>query len=763
MPLSGKLPGVTDFEQQISDKSRPISFHRNVGLFGAVTLGVGSLMGAGLYVLVGIAAAEAGPGLWIAYAVCGLLTFLTAAMYSELSKAMPISGGGYLYAYSRLGSFWGFLVGWHLAVGSIFACALYAYGFGSYLTAFVPLKTVPLLFIRAAGIGLVLILTAAALRGGKGGTHLQTVFTWGNLIVVFALILMGLIGFDTDHFSPMLPNGLSGVGGAVSLIYISFFGYQLVANTSEEIKNPEKTVPKAMFLSLCIAGVFYLLTAVVAVGAVPWNELAASNAPLALVAERAVGKPGIFLIGLGALLASVAALNGTLVSQARQIFAMGRDRIVPEFLGTVSQKAGVPAAALVAGASVTIVVLIFADVTFVAKAANFSLLFSMLPLSFALSSLQKERIASGETISLWKRSIPFAALVAAVGLLLTLDMQALTFGGTIIGISCIVFFTYSYSAEKRGRAGFSIHLSDDVPSGFRFGGEKILVPMANPKTQAHLLNLAESLALAQDAEITVLSVIVADKGQKPREVLSKNSRIGDAVQVLSGAARAAEAENTAFTPMVRAARSLAEGILHAVEDERAKLLVMGWSADKDGTPTQLIDTILRTCRSNLAFLHMKEAPSPGLVKYRNIGVALSTQGNGALMGQLAAAMTAENNSRITYFSVLPPYCDKADLVRTRALHMAAIDRHDSHVPYTAEFIQADNPRQAIVDKTKELDLLIIGAGSPKSTGGETVGTFTGLIAERAHCSVILVRREKRLPSFIPRTFAKEMPDATEAL
>ena len=748
------LQPMVDYGQKIEEKSRPVSFKRSTGLFGAVTLGVGSLMGAGLYVLVGVAAAEAGPGLWIAYAVCGLLTFLSVLMYAELSRALPVSGGGYVYAYRKLGSFWGFQVGWNLAVGSIFACALYAVGFSAYLSAFLHLDPAPQWFIRTAAVTLVALLTAAALRGGKGGGRLQIFFTWGNLLVVCIFIGVAFLGFDSDNLAPMLPNGFSGVGGAVSLIYISFFGYQLIANTSEEITEAEKTVPRAMIISLAVAFVAYLLTAIAAVSAVPWQELAASDAPLTLVAERSIGQTGVYLIGFGALLASIAALNGTLISQGRQIFAMGRDRIVPDFLAAVTRRTGVPAAALITGAGITTIVILTASLTFAAKAANFALLFSMLPLSTALHLLYKEHVADGETISFWKRALPFATLAANAGLLLTLDYEALTFGGTIVGAGCIVFFTYSYSAEKRGRAGISLNLSEDG-GGFRFGGEKILVPMANPKTQQHLFHLAESLAVAQDAKIMVLTVIVADEGQSPREALSRNSRIGNAVQVLDGAAKLAQKEDTAFTPLVRAAKSLTAGILDAAEEERAKLLVMGWSSTEDGTPTPIVNKVVQSCRANLAFVHIKDTPADTGDKYLRVGVALGAQGNSALMQQLASAMVSEAEGRIYYFSVLSPYADKAELTHAREMHTAALSAHESPVPFTAEILQAGNPLKAIIEKTRHLDLLIIGAGALRPTGGETVGTFASAIARDSHCSVILVRRERRIPSFIPRPPLKE--------
>jgi len=113
----------------------PVSFQRTMGLFGATTLGIGALMGAGIYVLIGLAAGQAGPGAWLSYLLCGLLSLLSVSMFGELSRRVPVSGGGYSYTYNALGSFAGFITGWLLALGSIFACAMYAIGFAYYFAS----------------------------------------------------------------------------------------------------------------------------------------------------------------------------------------------------------------------------------------------------------------------------------------------------------------------------------------------------------------------------------------------------------------------------------------------------------------------------------------------------------------------------------------------------------------------------------------------------------------------------------------------------
>ncbi len=734
-----------DLQERIAARSRPVEFRATRGLFGSVTLGVGALMGAGLYVLVGIAAKEAGPSLWLAYAVCGLLTVLSVQMYADFARRMPISGGGYVYAYRQLGSFWGFMVGWHLAVGSIFACALYAYGFASYGASFLPKGSVSPWMLKGAASLLVVLLVALALRGGRGGDGLQRLLTWGNLLVLIILVAVALPQAKAGRFSPAFPNGIGGVGAAISLIYISFFGYQLIANSAEEVENAPRTVPRAMLYSMLVALVFYVLVAAVAVAAVDWRDLANSDAPLVLMASRSIGVYGAVLIGVGAVLASAAALNSTLVSQGRQIYAMGRDRLLPWQLGTVKETSQVPVAALVAGGVLTVLVVILADLAFIAKAANFALLFSMLPISVALHRLYQARRDTDSVVPLWRRAVPWAALVANAALLLTLDWQSLLFGGAVVGAGCAVFLTYSYSAEKRGQAGFSVSLTDTGHVPLLRRGERILVPMSNPRTQESLLSISEALLPAGGGEIVVLSVVLAADGQSPREALRRPSGLHSAVDVIERADEIAERKGVTLRPVVRGARNLPEGIREAAVEEKCQLLVMGWSTQHDAQPSKLLEEVVQKVRTDLILLQLTEDRAP-----QRIGVSLGGGGvNLALMVRVGSTLAEQYGGEVTYLNVMPEYYEHENLRHARQVQIEAITRHTSLVPYRTELLRSDNPLGAIVERTKDLDLLVVGSARGGPLSGGAVGSFSELVAQQAHCSVVIVRSASPLGRMLP--------------
>jgi APA family basic amino acid/polyamine antiporter len=158
---------MTESIQEIFQRKLvPVGFQRTMGLLGATTLGVGALMGAGIYVLIGLAAEHAGPAVWLAYLVCGVLSLLSVAVFGELSRKVPVAGGGYAFAYNALGSFWGFMTGWLLALGSIFACAMYAMGFAYYVSPFLPYD-LPEPIVKAIALAIITVLKRT--HGAFGG------------------------------------------------------------------------------------------------------------------------------------------------------------------------------------------------------------------------------------------------------------------------------------------------------------------------------------------------------------------------------------------------------------------------------------------------------------------------------------------------------------------------------------------------------------------------------------------------------------------
>jgi len=706
----------------------PVRFQTTMGLFGATTLGIGALMGAGIYVLIGLAVGHAGPSAWMSYVICGLVSFISVFMYGELARRVPVTGGGYAYAHNELGSFAGFMTGWLLAFGSIFACAMYALGFAFYVTSTLA-QNLPGFMIKGIALLIVVLLTIINCCGTKGSDRILRFFTLGNLLVLLTLMLSSLPQTQTEMLKPLFPRGLAGIAEAIPIIYVSFFGYQLIANNAEEIRDARKTVPKAMILSMTVSLIFYVAIALVSVMVVPWQVLSRSNAPLVEVALKGIGRLGWFLVAIGGILAAGAALNSTLLSQSRQVFAMGRDGFLPPLLGRIHHTRRTPVAALWLGGLVTIIAVAFGNLTFIVKSANFCLIVSSLPVSLALAKLYKTSDPEKRP-SFLRRCIPWAALIANLSLLLTFDTISIFVGLQLTGIGVLVFFFYSRKTAARFRAGTSIVLTDQKRPILK-KGYRILIPLANPRTQKALFSISEALLEGRGGELMPLTVIEAYDQIDLSGALDK---IDEPLRILDESTHSATTTHTKIRPILRVSRSLSRGIVDAAEEEGCSLIVMGYAGDEAARASQIMEEVLNLARTDTVLLKLRDEFSP-----KRIAVALGSSLNLPLMVRVAGAVADRFGGEITFLNILPSQYTPEQKTHADKVLVEAIKRHGSSALYQTQVVSADDPLTFLVRKSGDLDFLIVGTVKVGFLQRATVGTFSSQLVGSSKCSVAVVR------------------------
>ena len=711
----------------------PVTFERTVGLFGATTIGVGALMGAGVYVLIGLAAGVAGPSVWISYILCGGLAFLTTLLFAEMAKLVPISGGGYAYAYRSLGSVGGFVTGWFLALGSIFACALYAFGFAEYFVSLLGYP-VPAYGVKATAGGLVLLSSYLNAKGTAGADRIQNLLTWGNLGILLVLLIGGAFYLQPSLAQPTFANGYTGTFEAIGIIYISFFGYQLIANNADEIRNPTETIPKAMKLSMLVAFTFYLLVAIVSIMIVPWPELANSSAPLADVATAVFGGAGWLMISIGGILAAAGALNSTLLSQGRQIYAMGRDRFMPDLLGRVHEGAKTPRAAILAGGVLILLFLGLFDLAFIAKAANFCLLISLLPVSLALQKIYRTQPGKRPK-AFWKRALPGLTFICNLGLLFTLDWLSLLFGLQLTLIGGLVYFFYARRRVVRQETGLQLTLAEEKPKFQLRGTERILMPVANPNTQRSIFELCHALLAAKGGEIIALHVVNTPEQVDFRTALSDS---GQSLELLERTAQWPTETGVKVKPVIRASHKLGMGIVHAAEEEGCQITVMGYAGTYAKPATlNLLEQVLNKAPTDFIFFRLYG--SGRSFKPKRIAVSLGSRLNLNLMVRLAGAVAAQFGGTLTFLNILPHNYTTAQQAESGKLFIEAIQRHSARALFNTQVLASDNPIDKLVEASKNFDLLVVGTTKVGFLQRMVVGNFSTQLTERAHCSVAIVR------------------------
>ncbi|MGC1214823.1 MAG: APC family permease [Micromonospora sp.] len=329
---------------------------RRLGVPDAVIIGLGSMLGAGVFVVFAPAAAAAGgAGLLIALALAGFIAWCNATSSARLAARYPESGGTYVYGRERLHPFAGFIAGWGFVVGKTASCAAMALTIGAYLW---PGRA------RLVAVIAVVAVTAVNVRGiGKTAAATRALVAV-TLTVLAAVAVTGLVSGDlaVDRLDDFAQTGVRGVLTAAGLIFFAFAGYARIATLGEEVREPERTIPRAVPLALGIVLAIYLILAVVALGVLGHERLAASSAPLAEVVTAA-GLPGLaWLVRAGATVAVTGVLLSLLAGVGRTLLAMARRRDVPGALAAVHPRYRVPHRAELAVAAVVTVVVALGDI-----------------------------------------------------------------------------------------------------------------------------------------------------------------------------------------------------------------------------------------------------------------------------------------------------------------------------------------------------------------------------------------------------------------
>ena len=355
-----------------------------MGLFQLTMYGVGLILGAGIYVLIGEAAGFAGNALWIALALGSTVALFAGFSYAELSSMFPKAAAEYVFIKNAFkNNFFAFLIGWLTAITSIITAATVALGFGGYFLEFVDIP------IIVSAIILLVVLSMVNFMGIRESAWTNTIFT---IIEASGLILIIIIGFTFSSSEPInyteSPNGFTGIVIAFVLVFFAFIGFEDMANMAEEVKKPKKTLPRAIILSVVIAGIIYVLVSLAVVRVVNWEELATSSAPIALVAERGLGPEAHILLSSIALFAITNTVLITLVAGSRIFYGMAKEKVFPSVLEKIHFKTKTPWLAVIVILIISIAFTLIGDVVIVANIAVFAIVITFATVNLAVIVLR---------------------------------------------------------------------------------------------------------------------------------------------------------------------------------------------------------------------------------------------------------------------------------------------------------------------------------------------------------------------------------------
>ena len=435
---------------------------RELSALDVTVLGIGVIIGAGIFVLTGNAAAtEAGPGIMLSFVLAGVICALAALCYAELASMVPAAGSAYTFTYATLGELVAFVIGWDLALEFIVGASAVAVGWSAYLNATLDQifgVTLPASIsgppsaeggvVNLPAIAIVVVLGFVLVRGIRITAKANLTITAIIVAVLLLVIAVGASEVDSGNWSPFLPFGWDGIVGGAAIVFFAFIGFDIVATTAEETRNPQRDMPIGIIASLAVCTLLYFLVAGVVTGMRPYDELGGA-APLADAFSAADRPWAASIVYAGALVALTNTVLILMLGQSRVGFAMARDRLFPPAVARTHPRFGTPYRLTIL---ITVLVSILAGLTSIdtlADLVNIGTLFAFILVSIGVLLLR--RADPHRPRPFRTPLVPWLPIVS-VGLSIWLMV---TLSGTtwlrFIGWMVIGFFVYGFYARRRSR------------------------------------------------------------------------------------------------------------------------------------------------------------------------------------------------------------------------------------------------------------------------------------------------------------------------
>lgn len=729
---------------------------REMTLMDATLIGVGAMIGAGIFVLTGIAAGVAGPALILAFGLNGFVALFTAMSYAELGSCYHDAGGGYLWVKEGLPKWNGFLSGWMSWFAHAVACSLYALGFGAYFEHvftelgfaiphwgfFSPQK---LLAATVAVLFAYINFRGASETGKIGNLVTLAKIVILGIFVAFGLNLIFSQGTLQESLTPFMPNGWGGVFKAMGLTFIAFEGYEVIAQSSEEIKNPKKNIPRAVFLSLIIVVPIYLLVAVTALGSVkpdnmtPWDFLAQQKETALVGVARNFFIGGGVMILVGGLISTMSALNATIYSSSRVAFAMGRDRNFPTFFSKVHAKNFTPHWAILISLVIIVFMALSLPIEDVASAADIMFLLLFLQVNVAMIRLRKKRpdLDRGFIAPLypWLSILGILMLLFLALYMFNYSLIAWVVTGIWVGVGLGVYRVYAADRE--------IEYIRKVKALERIEKKEysILVCLSNPKSVKSLTDIAMAIAQKHHGEIIFLNVIEVREGEKLEAGIEATANVR---HVLDEAETVVEKAGIPARSIINVSHRISQGIVDTAIEENCNFILIGRQKQPtflDRVFSSLIDTVLQKAPSETAVLHGEF--SSGAI--REILIPFGADIHTRLATEIAPALVEYFKAKLRIIVVFDPKISKPQR-DARIKQIEELLRENS-LAATVEKVVEDDIVKGILKRSKDADLILMGGRTGDFLELLLAKSLAQEITERARSPVLWVKEYEERPSF----------------
>ena len=732
---------------------------RHIGLAGATGIGVGAIVGGGILALAGVAFSSTGPSAILAFALNGGIAMLTALSFAEMASKFPESGGTYTFARKVLSVEAAFFVGWVVWFASIVAAVLYAIGFAYFATLMVtdlwqltagnaPAWLSDGRVVSGVAVATTVGLAISLVRRTSGGglwINIAKIGVFGVLVLAGLIALVRQPSGDTAaSLRPFFSNGVGGLVQAMGYTFIALQGFDLIAAVGGEIRDPAKTLPKAMLLSLVIALAVYIpllfVIATVGSGEASIANMAAANPEsiVAVAARNYLGPFGYWLVIAAGVLSMFSALAANLFASSRIALAMARDRTLSQRLSEIDSERGTPAMAIIVTALLVVVILLVLPNVSAAGAASSLIFLITFALAHWITILVRQRSERNPPpfLTPWFPLVPVLGGVSCVGLAV-FQALAVPEAGTItavwLGAGGFLFMTLFARRARVMNAASEGHDPELVT--LRGRSPLVLVPVANPQNAEAMIGLADALVPAHVGRVLLQTVVVAPPEWDPN---------ADAVPIEKSKAVLHELLRASANAGVRAETltSIAEQpmaeISRVAELHQCGTVLLGLSEIYGESRESPLESLLSLLDANVVVLRSKKDWRIGDAKR----ILIPVGGGGDqqhLRALLLGSLQRKAKREIAFLRVLPTATSADDERKARkALHRLAQDevRHKCD----ADVVLSDDPLSTIVERASNADLVIMGV-QRQGRNRKLFGQFTRQFAQRSACPMIVMSRK----------------------
>ena len=721
---------------------------RDLGLLSVVAISMGAMIGSGIFILPGLAMAEAGPAVILAFVIAAILVVPAAVSIAELGTAMPEAGGDYIFIERGMGPGAGTIAGLGTWLMLMFKGALALVGGMLYLgpVFFYVGISVSQLQLELIALAVGLFLIGVNTIGVKQTGGLQKV-----LVLIMLVILGGFVATTASHieggsYDGFFAEGSIGLFAATAMVLISYGGVTKVAAVAEEIENPGRNLPLGLLVSLGLTTALYALIVFVLVGTVDAETLMGSETPMVDGVEPFFGFFGVLLIVVAAMFALISTANAGILTASRYPFALSRDHLLPELFAGVSDRFHTPVPAILTTGGAMLFIIVALPVEEIAKTAGAFQIVVYILVNVALIAFRRKSPAwyDPDFKSPFYPWIQLFGVASGLFIITQMDTLPIVGGVGIVVLGAIWYWFYGRPrVDRTGIVGEA--LIDTVePSVDGERPYRIVVPVANPETERGLLRLAAAIAAREeDAEIVAFNVItVPDQTSLAQEVVYERERIERQNALLDEAEHIAAELGVGLRTRAIVGRDVGDTVLTVIDEEDADGVVMGWTGRRKPRERVLgsnIDRVIERAPCDVTLVRQGAGPVRETVAFVGHGDYAE-----AVARQAGALVASDESASLTLVNVQPATVDDPASARERGerlIHEIA-SAVDLDVPYDTEVVLDDDVESALLSTADGYDTTFLGVSPVTSVERVLSGSLHERIGEQLSGTIVMVRSDE---------------------